>query len=293
MDPGWAARLAAVLGWGPVAVLRGVLERYDAAGGSLLAGGLAYSALFALVPLTVLIAGLIGLIVVDVSSQAAIVEAISSVLPPLREFVSLVLAEAAGIAGAISVLGGIALVWGASRFVVAFEGAMGRIFGGTRRRGFVTRNVAAVVAVLGFIGAAVLGAVLAGLAEFLVAAEARGGPVVGIVSGLVLAIGPAVVAAGSLALVYRLVPVTAPRWGALVPPAVSVGILLSVLTRIFVFVAPRLIGAAATIGVLATAFAALAWLGISFQAILLGAAWVRQRDRTWGEAVAEDGARQP
>jgi membrane protein len=290
MGPGWTARLAAVLGGGPVAVLRGVLDRYDAAGGALLAGGLAYSALFALVPLTVLMAGLIGLLVVDEARQAAVVEAVASVLPPLRELVGLVLTEAAGIAGAISVLGGLALVWGASRFVVAFEGAMGRIFGGTRRRGLVTRNVVAVVAVLGLIGAAVVGAVLAGLASFLEAAEANGGPVVGIVIGVGLAIGPAVVATGSLALVYRLVPVIAPRWEAVLPPALAAGILLSVLTRLFVFVAPRLIGAAATIGVLATAFAALAWLGLSFQAILLGAAWVRQRDRMWG---ASDGNGRP
>jgi uncharacterized BrkB/YihY/UPF0761 family membrane protein len=46
---------------------------------------------------------------------------------------------------------------------------------------------------------------------------------------------------------------------------------------VFVFVAPRLIGAAAFIGTLATAFAALAWLSLSFQALLFGAAWVRDR----------------
>jgi uncharacterized BrkB/YihY/UPF0761 family membrane protein len=50
-----------------------------------------------------------------------------------------------------------------------------------------------------------------------------------------------------------------------------------VLARVFVFVAPRLIGAAALLGTLATAFAALAWLALSFQAVLLGAAWVRDR----------------
>ena len=69
------------------------------------------------------------------------------------------------------------------------------------------------------------------------------------------------------------------------PPAITVGLVLTVLTRVFVFIAPRLVGAAATIGALATAFAALAWLSLSFQAILLGAAWVRQRDTAWGEPV--------
>ena len=285
MDSGWASRLAAVLGWGPVAALRAVLDRYGAAGGGLLAGGLAYSALYAIVPLTALMAGIIGLVVDDAVRRAAVVAAIADVLPPLRDIVRLILEEAANAAGAISVLGGLALAWGASRFVVAFEDAMARIFGGERRRGFVVRNLTALGAVLGLIGVATLGAVLAGLSSFLDAAEAQGGPVVGFAIATGLAIVPSAGAILSIALVYRLVPVLAPGWRAIVLPAIAVGVVLTVLTRVFVFIAPRLVGAAATIGAIATAFAALAWLSLSFQAILLGAAWVRQRDTTWGEPI--------
>lgn len=289
MDRGVVTRLAAVLGLRPVVGLRGVLDRYDSAGGTLLAGGLAYSALFAIVPLTVLLAGIVGLAVADDGSQSAVVAAIADVVPPLRDVVRVILEEAAGSAGTISLFGAIALLWGASRFVVAFEAAMGRIFGGSRRRGFVTRNVVAVVAVLGLIGAGVLGAILGGLSSFLQAAEASGGPVAGVLSDAVLVLIPPLATVASLVLVYRLVPVLAPRWRAVMPPAVVIALVLDALTRIFVFVAPRLIGAAASIGVLATAFAALAWLGLTFQAILLGAAWVRQRERTWGEPVGESG----
>jgi len=289
MDSGWASRLAAVLGWGPVATVRGVLERYGAAGGGLLAGGLAYSALFAIVPLAALMAGIVGLVVDDEARRSALVAAIADVLPPLRDVVRLVLDEAAGAAGAISILGGLTLAWGASRFAIAFEDAMRRIFGGERRRGVVTRNAAALVAVLGLIGVAILGAVLAGLSSFLDAAEARGGPVVGFVIGMGLAVVPALLTVLSIGLVYRLVPVIAPGWRAIVPPAIVVAVVLTVLTRIFVFIAPRLVGAAATIGALATAFAALAWLSLSFQAILMGAAWVRQRDAAWGEPRSPTG----
>lgn len=283
MEGGWVTRLAAVLGWGPVVLVRGVLDRYNTAGNGLLAGGLAYSALFAIVSLAALMAGIVGLVVDDEARRAAVVAAIADVLPPLRDVVGLILEEAASAAGAISVLGGLTLVWGASRFAVAFEDAMGRIFGGERRRGFVTRNAAALVAVVGLIGVAVLGAVLAGLSSFLDVAEARNGPVVGFVVGTALAVVPSVLAVATIGLVYRLVPVLAPRWRAIVPPAIVVAIVLTVLTRVFVFIAPRLVGAAATIGALATAFAALAWLSLSFQAILLGAAWVRHRDTAWGE----------
>lgn len=287
MEGGWVTRLAAVLGWGPVVLVRGVLDRYNAAGNGLLAGGLAYSALFAIVSLAALMAGIVGLVVDDEARRAAGVAAIADVLPPLRDVVRLILEEAASAAGAISVLGGLTLVWGASRFAVAFEDAMGRIFGGERRRGFVTRNAAALLAVVGLIGVAVLGAVLAGLSSFLDVAEARNGPVVGFVVGVALAVVPSLLAVVTIGLVYRLVPVLAPGWRAIVPPAIVVAIVLTVLTRVFVFIAPRLVGAAATIGALATAFAALAWLSLSFQAILLGAAWVRHRDTAWGEPASE------
>ena len=50
------------------------------------------------------------------------------------------------------------------------------------------------------------------------------------------------------------------------------------LSQLFLFVAPRLIGAALVTGSLATAFIALAWLSFTFQVLLMGAAWVRFRD---------------
>ena len=70
-------------------------------------------------------------------------------------------------------------------------------------------------------------------------------------------------------------------------PGLAIGLVLSGLARVFIYVAPRLIGAAAFLGTLATVFAALAWLGLSFQAILFGAAWVRER----ATSVTPSGAR--
>ena len=273
-----------MVGWGPVVALRGVLDRYDGAGGALVAGGLAYSALFAIVPLTILVTGIVGLVVADPADQARVADAIADALPPLRDLVRLVLGEAAGAAGTISLFGGLALVWGASRFVVAFEDAMGRIFGGTRRRGLVARNVAGIAAVLALLAAAVIGAILTGLASILDAPGLAGQPILRALNGVVPSVVPIALAVASVAVIYRLVPVTAPTWRAIAPPTIAVAIALVALARIFAFIAPRLIGAAAAIGTVATAFAALAWLGISFQAILLGAAWARQRDASWGDA---------
>lgn len=277
---GWGDRAAGIVGWGPIVMARRVVDRYGAAGGALLAGGLAYSALFAIVPLTVLLAGIVGLLVSDESRRVAVVAAIGDVLPPMRDLVRVVLDEASGAAGTVSILGAVALTWGASRFVVAFQDAIARVFGVSRRRGVLASNVVAIAAVLGLIGAAVLAAALTGLASFLEAARAAGLPVV--VGDVALVAGPPILAIVGIALVYRFVPAIAPGWLAILSPAVVIGIILSVLTQLFVFAAPRLIGAAATIGSLATAFAALAWLGLSFQAVLIGAAWVWERDTGWG-----------
>ena len=65
------------------------------------------------------------------------------------------------------------------------------------------------------------------------------------------------------------------------PPAEAIA-------RVFALLAPRLIGSAALLGSLVTAFAALAWLSLSFQALLLGAAWVRDR----GDRERPPGARE-
>jgi uncharacterized BrkB/YihY/UPF0761 family membrane protein len=77
---------------------------------------------------------------------------------------------------------------------------------------------------------------------------------------------------------YRVVPPVAPSWRAAGLPAVVAGTGIVVLSQLFLFVAPRIVSAAAVAGSLATAFIALAWLSFTFQLLLLGAAWVRVRD---------------
>ena len=69
------------------------------------------------------------------------------------------------------------------------------------------------------------------------------------------------------------------------------GVVIVVLSQAFLFLAPRLVGAALVAGSLATAFVALAWLSFTFQVLLYGAAWVRVRDdpaaaRSAGSALA-------
>src|SRR5205814_365143 len=75
-----------------VALGRRVLDRYSVAGGGLLANGLAYGALFAVVPAVLLAVALAGLVIRDPSQRADAVAVVSNVLPPLRDLVDEVLA---------------------------------------------------------------------------------------------------------------------------------------------------------------------------------------------------------
>lgn len=259
------------------AVLR-VLDRYNAAGGGLLAAGLAYSALFAIVPGVLLLAGVVGLLYADPVEQAKVVATISSVLPPMRVLIEAVLTEAAKGAGPVSVIGAVVLVWGTSRFVVAFQDALARVMGGDRRRGVLASNLGALAAVVLMIGAIIASSLLGGVLDFLQAGVQAGVlQVFSGVLGLALSLVPILATIAGVMAVYRLVPIPRPPSRSIVVPGIVVGLVLFGLARVFVFVAPRLIGAAVFLGTLATVFAALAWLGLSFQAILFGAAWVRDR----------------
>lgn len=261
-----------------IAAARRVLDRYGAGGGALLAGGLAYAALFAIVPGVLLLSGVAGLFVADPAERARIVAVVADVLPPLRELIRVVLDEAARDAAPVSIIGAVALIWGTSRFAVAFDEAIARVTGGSRSRGLLRRNLGAVAAVALMIGAIVLTTLLSGALQFLEAAVASGAlPFVSGAVSIAFGLLPVLATIGATMLVYRVVPVPAPSWRAIVVPGIAVGLALTVLARVFAFLAPRLLGATALLGTLATAFAALAWLALSFQALLLGAAWVRDR----------------
>jgi YihY family inner membrane protein len=264
------------------------MARYSAAGGALLADGLAYAALFATVPAIVLVVAIAGLVIGDPTQRASTVAAIGQVMPPLRGLVDAILADASRDAGALGIVGLATLAFGASRFVASFSDALSRVMGRTGRRSLVARNGLAIGAVILLVLAVVGAPTLAGAASFLDQAESTGAlAVVGATVHLALGVLPPVATVLALALVYRLVPVPGPSWRAVGPAALAVGVALTVLGQVFVFLAPRLIGSAALLGTVAAVFAALAWLALSFQALLIGGAWVADRDEGAGrEAVA-------
>jgi membrane protein len=294
--PGWLRSLAdRVLGWGPVQTGRRVMDSYGSAGGALLAGGLTYSALFVILPILLVLTGVLGLLVTDFERRATMIRSIGDALPPLRDLVQGFLERISDNAAGFSGLGLLASVWGASHFYGSLDEAFARLFPRVRKRTFVERTVRGIASVALFIGITILVLGLTGLASALAGDLTGGlggaaGPVLGVLAPA-LAWFVFIVGTG---FVYRVVPAREITFRAAWLPAVVAGLGLALLTQLFSYLAPRLIGASALYGTFLAVFAAMVWLSTGFQILLLGAAWVRDRaiieDERAGRQVGPDAA---
>lgn len=275
----------------PQAILSGVLDRprvvtarqafdiYGRAPGGLLANGLAFTTLFAIVPIALVTLGVAGALVDNPAVQDQLAIAIGSLFPPVRDLVEDALRSMSEGAGVTSVLGIIGLLWTVSQFYVTLDIAFARIFSGTRERDLIRRTARGFMWVAGLMGvvvALIVGGSLAAAAEAFLPTTATALTAFGdIVSST-----PVVVLLGIVVVLvtYRVVPPTPPTMRAVILPSVVVGTGIVALSQLFLLIAPRIVSAAAIAGSLATAFIALAWLSFTFQLLLLGAAWVRVRD---------------
>ena len=260
-----------------VVKVRAVLDAFNDAGGGLLAGGLAYAALFALLPGLLLLTGLLGLVITDPERQRAAVAAIGQTVPPLATIADQTLQQVSRGAVSVSIIGLAGLAWGASRFYGSLDDAFARIFRDAPVRGLVERIVRGLLSVVFLVVVFLGGIALTGIASALVEQSPFGVFVPETVAFWRIAapvIASALFVAG-VAVVYRLVPDRVVPVRALAAPSFVVGVALALFTQLFTFVAPRLIGVAAVYGSLAAIFSLMVWLGTSFQVLLLGAAWVR------------------
>ena len=258
---------------------RRVLEIYGLAPGGLLANGLAFTTLFAVVPIALVTLGVAGLLVKDPEVQQQLATALSSLVPPLQDLIQGALESMAQGAAVTSLIGVAGLIWTVSQFYVTLDVAFSRIFTDRPERDALRRMGRGFVWVAGLI-ALVVALIVAG--AIATAAEA----LLPTTSGWLTAFGRIVSSPPIVALitvlvvlgVYEVVPPRRPSLRAAVPPAIVAGLAIFVLAQIFLFAAPRIVGVAALAGPLATAFIALAWLSFSYQGLLYGAAWVRVRD---------------
>ena len=257
---------------------------YGRIGGGILADGLAYNALFALLPALLLVIGVVGFIVHDPARQAQIVDAIAANLPPLHDLLGRTLEAMAAGATGVSIVGLVTLTWGAGRFARALDTSFGRVFNRTPKRSIVRRSLLGVASVLVLIGAVVVALGLASIASAVTAG--LGDPTAEVDLGRIGLLNPVATALTTtvgVTAVYRFIPAHHPRWRAIRLPAFVVGVATALFTQLFAFVAPRLIGIAVLYGAIAAVFAVLAWLSIVAQLLLVGLVWVRFREEGWPE----------
>lgn len=262
-----------------VRVVTLALDSYTSAGGGLLAGGLAYAALIAILPGLLLVVGVAGLVVGDVALRESMIDLVARAFPPLADVARAAMEQVAAGAGPSSIVAIVGLVYGASRFSAALDEAFARIFRNTPARNPVVRWTRAVIStallVVLPVTAIAVGAMVNVILEL--------APIDGIqaagrtawrVASPIATIGLFIVA---VAAVYRFVPARHIPVRALLPPAVVSGMIIGGFTQLFALLAPRLIGTAALFGAFVTVFALLAWLSISLNVLLAGAAWTRAR----------------
>lgn len=276
---------------GPVRWLIPILDAYDAAGGGLLASGLAFNSLFAILPAILLIIAIVGVFLGDSDRVAAMAASLSVSFPPLAGFFKEALAGFTGGAVAFSIVGVVALVWGASRFYQSLDDAMARIFESERRRDPLQRGLRGVVSVL--LLAAVVGGVIA-ISRLATSLDAAGLPGVALGAELLSsAIGAGlasiVLFSVGIAIIYRIVPTNQPAWRMIGRPALVVGAFAATFTATFSVITPQLVGSLQVYGAFVAVFAAMIWLSFISQVLLVGAAWVHRRTVIVVAPAAQDG----
>ena len=263
-----------------VAMVRRILDIYGRAAGGLLANGLAFTALFAAIPATLLVLGVGGWIASgNPEATERLANALIEAFPPLTDLINGALAAMTEGAALTSIIGLVGVIWTVSQFYGALDVAFARIFAEVEERDLVQRTARGLLVVVLIGGAIVIFVILVSGATLLEALVPTDVPVIrGLVSAMRSILFLAVVAILVVLAAYRTLPAQAPRWRSAYIPAIVVGIVAVLLSQVFTLLVPRLVGVAALAGSLASAFIALAWLSFTFQALLYGAAWVRVRD---------------
>ena len=174
-----------------------------------------------------------------------------------------------------SILGLIGLVWGASRVYAALESSVALYFPREPRRDLLRQTIESLVSVAFFLGSALGGiAVLVFVADLSLIPSADGDK---IIRRIVAAVAVTAWLFVTLLLVYRFVPARRIAWREAVVPALAAGAAVSALTQVFAVVTPLFFKSLRLYGAFVALFAALIWLSLCTQIVLIGVAWLARR----------------
>jgi YihY family inner membrane protein len=267
---GRASRL--VVGNRVVRTVSAVVTAANTAGAPLFAAALAFSTMFATVPLLLLFSGVLGWLIDDPIARARLLADLVDRVPPLADVLADSLEGVVRTRGTLSLIGLVGLIWGSSNLYGGIDEVMRRLMPGGRARGFVERRVRGILAIV-ILVALVVGAI----------SLSSVWAVFGVTIAELTVLGPALTVGLMILLVlvvYLFVPTEPPSLRAALPPAVAAGAGIGLLTLLFTVLAPLLIGGLAGFGVIATIFGAFVWLNYCYQMLLYGAAWARVRRDT-------------
>ena len=296
----WRGRLDAfqrsVMRTAPMRAVLDVMRAHDQAGGGMLAGALAYFSFFSLVPALLLFVSLLGIIIEDSVLRQDLIDALVNQLDPIRDVAEAVIDGLANSGRTGTIVGVIGLLWGASGFYGALQGAMQRMFPGPGGRDFFrTRlnGVITVVLVLATLLVAVV--VIFGLPFLTQWVDRRCADLVGLdvavvdgfcsinfaeLSGAIAVVGAMGIAFAAVLTIYLVIPTDGPTFHQAFLPAVLVGLAIGGLTTLFGWIAPLLVRHWLALGIVGSVFISLIWLNLVFQALIYGAAFARlRRDR--------------
>jgi YihY family inner membrane protein len=279
--PAWVERLQAialpVFGSGRVVRARAVIDRYNAADGGLLAAGIAYNTLFALVPMALFAGGLVGFFVNDPETIGNIKAVLVDWAPPLSSVVDEMLDGIATASPSLSLIGLVGMVWGATRLFASLETGIEAMFSEVPRRGLVARTVRRVASIAVVAGVVALAFVATSLASLVAELAPNEVSAAAVVLNLALFALPILLSSLAVGIIYRFLAPVRPSGAAIARPAFAVGLGLVLVTRLLAVIAPRVLGANFVYGTLGAIFVALGWLGLAFTLILIGASWTRER----------------
>ena len=258
-----------------VAFLLAIMAIANEEGATLFAAALAFGTMFAVIPLVLLLSGVIGWLVDDPVQRQSLLDQLVGIFPPLAGVFASSLEGAVAQRGALSIVGVIGLLWGASAYYGGLDEVMRRLFAGGGVRNEFSRRVRGAITIV------ILVALIAGTLSLSGIWAALDQLVGGLFLWRYLAPAIALLVMVLVVLaVYLLVPTAPPSLRAALPPAIAAGFGIGILTNVFSLLAPLLIGGMSGFGIIATVFGALVWLNFSYQILLYGAAWARvRRDR--------------
>jgi membrane protein len=279
--PAWVERLQAlalrVFGSRRVTRARAVIDRFNNAEGGLIASGIAYNTLFALIPMALFASSILGFFVTDPAQLEQVRDALTDWAPPLEGVVDEVLDGLATAAPSLSIIGFLGMVWGTTRLFGSLEMGIESMFSGAPRRGLVVKTVRRALSIMILVAIIALAVVATSASSLLPDISGVGGEATRALVDVVLFVLPLALGTLAVGFIYRFLPPVRPGLSAIGRPSIAIGFGLVVITRLFTILAPLALGSNFVYGTLGAIFVALTWLGLTYTIVLIGAAWVSER----------------